>query len=66
MRPASRSTLRWWEIVGPGYLEVAAGDVADADLAVGGRRDPRQQPQPDRIAERLEHAGQVHGLLGVE
>ena len=40
--------------------------VADAGLAVGVRGDQGQQPQPDRVGERLEQRRDPLGLVGVE
>lgn len=40
--------------------------ITDTDLAVHSRSDHRQQPQPDRITERLEHPGQFPGRLRIE
>src|SRR6266542_2768202 len=51
MSPASRSTLRWWEMVGP--------ETSKSPPVMS-------QPQPDRVAQRLEHARQVHRVFGVE
>jgi hypothetical protein len=39
------------------------GEVTGAGLAVRGRHQQRQQPQPGRIGQRLESAGSVFGLL---
>ncbi len=48
---------------GLGELE-RGGEVADADLAALVRADQGHQPEPDRIAEGLEHLGPLcgHGL----
>src|SRR5690606_22644962 len=41
------------------------GEVADARLAALVRRDDREQAHARRVAERLEHARELHGGLRV-
>jgi hypothetical protein len=42
------------------------GEVADARLATGVRRDHRDEPQSRRIGDRLERPRELLGILGIE
>ncbi len=59
--------LELLQVVGDGRLgDADVGDVADARLTALVRGDGREQPQPYRVPERLEHPRGPLGLLGGE